>query len=75
VEVVSANASVIVLRFTERVFDGKPDDPVERELALADDGASFVMEGQRFLHEPTTQVAATPTKVDAPDPPATSDRP
>lgn len=58
VEVVRVEARRVVLRFVERVFDGRPDEPLEQELVLDEDGEAFVMGGRRFVLEPAVQVAA-----------------
>lgn len=36
------------VRFTERMFDGGHDDPLDARLTLADDGASFDMNGETY---------------------------
>jgi hypothetical protein len=62
-KVVKADAQRLVLRLTERRFDGQRDDDVVRELVFADDGASFVLGEDTFR-----RVADQPTiAADAPD--------
>lgn len=48
VTVISADAERLVLRFSERIYDGHQDDDVERELTFAADGASFMLNDDRY---------------------------
>ena len=48
VSVVSADPQRLVLRLTERLYDGKQDDDAERELVFAADGASFTLNEDRY---------------------------
>ena len=48
VAVLQADEDRLVLRLSERTFDGKQDPDVTRELVFADDGASFVLNEDRF---------------------------
>lgn len=58
VTVRSVDAEAAVLRFSERIFDGRRDETVERAIELADDGSFFTMDGRRYIHEPADLVAA-----------------
>ena len=46
--VVSADAQRLVLRLSERIYDGHEDDDVDRELVFAADGASFALNDDHY---------------------------
>jgi hypothetical protein len=48
VNVLRAESQRLVLRLTQRTYDGKQDDDVDRELVFAADGASFVLNEDRY---------------------------
>ena len=57
-EVVSHEGRRLVVRFVDRIYDGRADEPLEQELVLDEDGEAFLMGGRRFVREPATKVAA-----------------
>jgi len=46
------------LLFTGRVFDGKPDESIQQWVDLEADLGAFVLNGDRFVREPTTLTIA-----------------
>jgi hypothetical protein len=48
VELVSASGNVLNVRFVDRRFEGQSDEPADRTLTLAADGASFTMGNDRY---------------------------
>ncbi len=57
-EVVEVSRRRVVLRFVDRIYDGRSDEPLEQELVLDEDGEAFVMGGRRFVLEAAVEVAA-----------------
>lgn len=58
VELIASNAQELRVRFVDRTFDGKSDEPVERVLVIAADGQSFHMDGRDYRKESHEAVIA-----------------
>ncbi|MBW2452932.1 MAG: hypothetical protein JRI68_00380 [Deltaproteobacteria bacterium] len=67
VELVEVDGRRMLLRFSDRVYDGQPDSSVRRWIELAEDDQSFRMGDQRFEREPlAATVAAEPAETASP---------
>jgi len=74
VRLLVADGRRLQLHFSDRIFDGNPDTPVDRWIVVAEDHQSFTMNGIVFVKRPhAATVAAAPdaedpaTVIDAPD--------
>ncbi|MCA9622835.1 MAG: hypothetical protein KC731_27640, partial [Myxococcales bacterium] len=61
-EILSVEGRRVELRFVDRVYDGKPDEPLTLSLELAEDGNSFRVDERTFQREDVDLMAASPAE-------------